>query len=142
MKNNAEHSQKKGSFGLNVGFSSILLIFVILSLVSFATLSIISANADSRLTRKVLERTEAYYDACNKAEEALASVDSTLTGIYLQSDGEAQYFATVGHNKSYVIAISELQTLQVNIEILYPESEEDTFYRITSWQVVNTGEIE
>ena len=34
------------------------------------------------------------------------------------------------------VAISELQTLVVQIEILYPTRDEDTFYRITKWQVV------
>ena len=48
----------------------------------------------------------------------------------------------VGHGKSYVIPISALQTLQVTIEILYPESDEDTFYRITAWQVLNTEELQ
>lgn len=142
MKNKVTKPQKKSSAGLNVGSSSILLIFVILCLVSFATLSIISANADSRLTRKVLNRTTAYYDACNKAEEALAGIDLTLTGIYLSSDTAEEYFSAVGHTKSYAIVISDIQTLQVNIEILYPEADEDTFYRITSWQVINTGEIQ
>ena len=40
MKNKAK------GFDINVGTSSILLIFVTLSLVSFATLSLVSANAD------------------------------------------------------------------------------------------------
>lgn len=128
-------------FGLNIGSSSILLIFVLLCLVSFATLSIISANADNKLSRKVLERTTAYYDACNEAEVALAGVDSTLADVYATSANAEAYFATVGHNKSYTIAISDLQTLQVNIEILYPESDEDTFYKVTSWQVLTTGEV-
>lgn len=126
----------KFSFGLNVGSSSILLIFVILCLVSFATLSIVSANADRKLTTKVLERTTAYYDACNKAESALASVDHTLTQIFQETANANEYFEIVGHNKSYAIPISDLQILQVNIEILYPQKDDDTFYRITSWQVI------
>ena len=47
---------------MNIGSASILLVFVILCLVSFAVLSIVSANADSRLSTRVLERTTAYYD--------------------------------------------------------------------------------
>lgn len=132
----------KFSFGLNIGSSSILLIFVILCLVSFATLSIVSANADRKLTAKVLERTTAYYEACNKAEAALADVDTTLTKIYQDVANEAEYFDTVGHSKSYAITISDLQILQVNIEILYPQEDDDTFYRITSWQVITTGELQ
>ena len=54
---------------MNIGSASILLVFVILCLVSFAVLSIVSANADSRLSTRVLERTTAYYDACNQADD-------------------------------------------------------------------------
>ena len=61
------NSSKKKQFGMNIGSASILLVFVILCLVSFAVLSIVSANADSRLSTRVLERTTAYYDACNQA---------------------------------------------------------------------------
>ena len=136
------NSSKKKQFGMNIGSASILLVFVILCLVSFAVLSIVSANADSKLITRVLERTTAYYNACNHAEQSLAGMDKTLQRMYESSDDEAAYFAAVGHGKSYVIPISDLQSLQVTIEILYPESAEDTFYRITAWQVLNMDELQ
>ncbi len=135
------HNQKDRSFGLNIGSSSILLIFTLLCLISFATLAIISAKADNKLSRKVLDRTTAYYEACNEAEQALSSIDSTLSTVYATSANAEEYFATVGHNKSYAIPISDLQTLHVTIEIQYPESDHGTFYSIASWQVLTTGEI-
>ena len=134
--NNISVSKKTNIFGANIGSASILLIFVILCLISFAMLSIVSANADNKLTRKMMERTAAYYEACNNAEAALAGVDTTLQNIYASSAGADEYFKTVGHSKSYVIPVSDLQTLQVTIEILYPQEAEDTFYRITNWQVI------
>ena len=132
---------KKHSFGINIGSASILLIFVLLCLISFATLSIVSANADSKLTAKVLERTTAYYNACNEAEAALSEIDKTLIRVYLESESANDYFATVGHSKSFNVEVSELQTLVVEIDIQYPEKDEDTFYQITKWQV-NTEENE
>ena len=114
---------------MNIGSSSILLVFVILCLVSFAVLSIVSANADSKLSARVLERTTAYYTACNQAEQSLAGMDNTLRRVYETSDSEDAYYASVGHGKSYVIPISDLQSLQVTIEVLYPASADDTFYR-------------
>ena len=51
------------SFSNGIGSSSLLVTFIILCLVSFATLSIVSANADYKLSGKVLERTTAYYEA-------------------------------------------------------------------------------
>ncbi len=136
------NSSKKKQFGMNIGSASILLVFVILCLVSFAVLSIVSANADSKLSTRVLERTTAYYTACNQAEQSLAGMDHTLRRIYESSDSEEAYFASVGHGKSYVIPISDLQSLQVTIEILYPGTAEDSFYKITAWQVLNIGELQ
>ena len=136
------NSSKKKQFGMNIGSASILLVFVILCLVSFAVLSIVSANADSRLSTRVLERTTAYYDACNQAEQSLAGMDNTLRRVYEASDSEDAYYGSVGHGKSYVIPISDLQSLQVTIEILYPLSADDTFYRITAWQVLNTEDLQ
>lgn len=135
------NSSKKKQFGMNIGSASILLVFVILCLVSFAVLSIVSANADNKLSARVLERTSAYYAACNQAEQSLAGMDNTLRRIYASSDSEDAYFASVGHGKSYVIPISDLQSLQVTIDILYPQADDDSFYRITAWQILNTEEL-
>ena len=74
--------KRKKALGVNVGSSSILLIFVILCLVCFAALSIVSANADYKLGQKILKRTSAYYDACNQAEKSIAAIDRTLWEIY------------------------------------------------------------
>lgn len=142
MKINSTPKEKVMPFSLTIGSSSVLIIFVILCLVCLAMLSITSANSDQKLSKRILDRTTAYYTACNEAEKALAGIDHTLASIYTDSIDEEDYFSTVGHNKSYTIPISDLQTLQVNIEILYPLSDEDTFYRITSWQVLNTRSVE
>lgn len=130
--------RRNPQFSIHVGSASLLMIFVILCLVSFATLSIVSANADRKLTDKVLERTDAYYDACNEAEAALSAVDETLESVYASTASEEEYFATVGHDKSYAIPISELQKLQVTIKILYPTASGDPYYRITNWQVLTS----
>lgn len=131
--------QKKSGpeFQVHVGSSSILLIFVILCLISFATLSIVSANADAKLSRRVAERTTAYYEACNQAQADIAALDGTLAAAYADSLDAEEYFAAIGEQKSYTIPISELQTLSVTLDILYPTTPGEPFYRITSWQVVS-----
>lgn len=128
-------------FGLNAGSASILLIFVILCLVSFAVLSIVSANADRRLSEKLLAGTTAYYEACNQAEKALSATDRTLVSLYESSTSQEEYFKAVGHSKSYAIPISDVQTLEVSIQILYPTEKGDSYYDITAWQVLTTGEF-
>ena len=130
------NKKKKQFFGMNIGSASMMLIFVILCLVSFAALSIVSANADRRLSNKVAERTTAYYEACNSAQESLSGIDKVLTARYAASADADEYFAAVGHSKSYAIPVSEAQTLFVEIEILYPETAEDTFYKLKTWKVI------
>ena len=135
-------NRKSKGFGMNVGTSSILLIFVTLCLVSFATLSLVSANADRKLSAKVADRTVAYYNACNKAEESIASIDATLKQVYSQVENKNEYFAQVGYSKTYAIPISELQTLNVHLSILYPENPAGPFYEINTWKIITTGELD
>ena len=115
---------------LHNGVSSILFILVVLCLVSFATLSISSANADSRLTRKLLTRTTSYYSACNAAEDKISKIDSTLLKIYDSSGSQSKYFLKAGKGTSFYISISDTQRLNIELQYLYPEKKSDTFYKI------------
>ena len=75
------NSSKKKQFGMNIGSASILLVFVILCLVSFAVLSIVSANADSRLsTRSTQHQTRSSRERVLRTvlRRALASADNAL----------------------------------------------------------------
>lgn len=134
---------KKSSFGVNIGSSSILLIFVILCLVSFAALSIVSSNADYKLGKKVMERTTNYYEASNAAQEKIAGIKEALVNAYQTSSGDSEaYFETVGHNISFIIPISDLQELSVSLEILYPENKGDKIYKINEYRVVTKDNIQ
>lgn len=133
---------KSSNSGINIGSSSLLMIFVVLCLVSFATLSIVSANADRKLSAKVLEHTQAYYDACSQAENKLAQIDQSLVSIYEQSDSEDDYFKTAGHSIKFALPVTDLHTLSIELEIIYPGSSEDSFYRIISYKLETTGSLE
>ncbi len=89
---NENKSKKSGlSFSSGIGSSSLLVIFVILCLVSFATLSIVSANADYKLSKKVLDRTCAYYTAEGQAQAALAALDAELAALCGQQFGDGVF---------------------------------------------------
>ena len=134
---------KKTQFKLNIGLSSILLIFVVLCLVSFAILSLVSANADKKLSLKMLERSTIYYDACNQFETDCAKLYNILSNTYSESTDEASYFKTLGQSqKTYVYTLSDLQTLEIIVEFLYPKVPTDALYRITSRKVVTDDTIE
>ncbi len=140
---NENKSKKSGlSFSSGIGSSSLLVIFVILCLVSFATLSIVSANADYKLSKKVLDRTCAYYTAEGQAQAALAALDAELAALYADSSSETAYFHAAGEERSYSFPLSDMQSLEVSVRIQYPKKTGDTFYSISSWQTVITGELE
>ncbi len=133
---------KKRGLPLNVGTSSVLFIFVILCLVSFAILSLSSAMSDYKLSSRVAENSQAYYDACNSAEEQLASFDKTLKNLYDTGISRSGYYDSVGKKKTFAIPVNDVQTLEVEIRILYPEKEGESFYDITSWKTETTADLE
>lgn len=132
---------KKKSYGLNIGASSVLVIMVILSLVCFAGLSYASANADYRLSRKLAERTTAYYQACNEAYAIIDDLSKEFKNVYQTSSSEADYENKIKESLSdsliFTCNINENQALQVEIVPTYPSSSDNTLYEITSWQVIN-----
>ena len=65
---------------INIGTSFLLVIFIVLCMVIFAALSLSSALKDYEYSKKSAQRTNAYYEACNQAEEIFAQIvqsDST-----------------------------------------------------------------
>lgn len=132
---------KRRSFGVNVGSSSILLIFVVLCLVAFAVLSVVSAQVDYNLSQKLAARNVKYYEACGEAEEFLANLVASLKEIEAQSADEAEYFAQAGETSSFSIELSEQQRLEVKVQVLYPPRD-GAYYKLTSWQVVIDDSLE
>lgn len=132
---------KKKSYGLNIGASSVLVIMVVLSLVCFAGLSFASANADYRLSSKLSERTTAYYEACNKAQLALLDLSDELNVVYQMSSSPADYEAKIKESFSdpliFTYQINQTQALQITAHPVYPTDSSDKLYQITSWQIIN-----
>ncbi|MCR5310637.1 MAG: hypothetical protein K6E32_04370 [Lachnospiraceae bacterium] len=135
-------SKKKREFSLNVGISSILFIFVILALVSFAILSLSSSVSDYKLTSRVADGSTKYYEACNRAEEMLEGFDRTLSDLYSTGISRAGYFEKVGKKKTFSVPVTDIQTLQIEISIRYPEGAGEDFYDITNWSLETTGTLE
>lgn len=133
----------KTQFSMNIGLPSILLIFVILCLISFGVLSLVSANSDLRLSKKVLNRSSCYYETCNEAEEMLAEVQRQLLEAYLACDSMEVYQVKIQSiPTSYSYPISDLQDLKITLRFLYPANRDDDFYQIEAWQIVTADDIE
>ena len=135
---------------LTTGTSTLLLIFVSLCLLTFAVLSLLSARADRNLSRKTAERTSAYYEAYNQAEDRLGETDQMLEKLWQEAAGEKAYFQAVreafedmdfdeeNHTLSFSVPLTDTQVLAITLKLQTPEPG-STFYTITSWKTVNTA---
>ena len=134
--------RNKTQFSMNIGLPSILLIFVVLCLVSFGILSLVSANSDFKLSKKVLDRSTSYYQTCNEAEEMLAELHEQLLESYLSCDSKQSYQDNIQYiPTSYSYAISDLQDLKITLRFLYPENQDGDFYQIEAWQIVTADDV-
>ena len=142
MRFSSDNSYKRHDYSTNIGLSSLLLIFTVLCLVSFATLSLASTYADKRLNEKIVTNTKAYYNACNSAQEKLASIDSALCSLYNSGLSETEYYDKAGKSITFVEPVTDTQSLNIKLNILYPESISGPFYEIKSWSTVTTQNLE
>lgn len=148
--------RKSSGTGINVGSSSILVIFVLLCLTTFATLSMVSANADQKLTIRTAQAATQYYQADAAAEEILARIDDCLKSN-ASAANESEYLALCAMGLSdieevslaqtpnsltvqYTVPITDKRALSIAIEPLYPTQTDAPRYRIVSWQSIMTAE--
>lgn len=133
MKNNVK-------MGISIGGPTIIMIFVVLCMTTLGTLSLVTANADYKLTQKTVDSTAAYYAADNQGELFLSQVDAIAnqasavellgkipeTTAIKNSDGSL--FIT------HIIKVSDAQKLLIEISA---SSAADERYTINTWKVVN-----
>jgi len=74
------YKKKKRTFSA-MGACSILMVFVVLCLTTFAILSFVSAQGDLRLTQKTQNMTERFYKADADTDGLLYFIDTILAGI-------------------------------------------------------------
>lgn len=147
---------KKNKFSINIGFSSILMVFIMICLVTFATLSLLTSHSDYRLSQKMADKTSAYYEADTIAKDTARMIEQYLDSLYENSTDAASYYQEINADLirgelpdqvyglmvsdteipviSYQVTISSVQTLYVSLEVHYPQNGEESFYKITRWQ--------
>ncbi len=153
-----QRDKKQAPF-VNIGSSLLLVIFLVLCLVTFATLSLSSARSDYSFSSRAAQRRTDYYQACNMAEDALAQVDAILVKAAGGSDGSGNWMKDLDFTQidgaefdavgleivydpeaaalSYQIPVNEKQALEVGL-VFTPDRDEG-YYEIDQWQLVNTG---
>ncbi len=75
-----EKNKPQTSF-INIGSSSLLVIFLTLCLSTFAVLSLSSAKNDYSFSERLAEHKKGYYEASAKAEAAAGEIDRSLSAL-------------------------------------------------------------
>ncbi len=138
-----------------IGFSSILIIFMSVAILTFSVLSMMTASADYRLSKKVAEKTSDYYLASNEAEIILQEIDSALLTLYQNTSSNTEFVSgietalsdipnlTITLNETaciaeYYVTINDIQSLYVKCTLHYPTTQTQRFYTLQEWKTVGS----
>ena len=156
-----KQSEKAPAPFFNIGASSLLVIFLILCLVTFAILTLTSAKSDADFAEKLAHHKTNYYAACNTAESTLDVIDAVLADAWQLSDTAAVFteietqltaldsreqlqfsmdFTQSEPTVSYAVAIDDKQNLCVTLTLAAAPAKGEAYYRISQWQVQSSGE--
>ena len=146
-------NQNNNRSPVSIGISSLILIFVMLCLLTFSVLSLVSARADMRLSQRSADRTTAYYDAENRANDILLSIigcmeeytDSPDPSVFYQQlqdqlEGQDGISFTDASHLQYEVPLEEEQVLSVSLELSYEPYEDGSHYRVQAWNTVSLHE--
>lgn len=145
------YNNKKLSASMGIGSSSILTVFVLICIVTFAVLSILSARANYNLTKINLNYFTEYTNAENIAEKTLTDIDNILISSFNSTHNEDEYLKNSLNSLKnmdnisfeeeniifYSVKINETQNLNVKIKIIYPVDKETNNYQILGWYYEN-----
>jgi len=152
--------EKKNSGGINIGTSSILVTFVLLCLVTFATLAYLSAKSDYRLSEQTAKRIASYYDANRVAEIYMANIEGQLSRLSNSCESREDFYERIPDifrdndmiivdsvddetKISYSVPVTESQNLCVVLRAYHPEDNDGMLLSVERWQTqVNNDYIE
>lgn len=142
----------------NFGFSTILLGFTMICIITFSALALVTANSDYRLSKRVADKNKTYYDVQQEAFERLADIDHILSISYNSSNSIDSYYSMVKNQLSeqdgqyyekddncyfcFTNKLSDSQTLTVAICIQYPTTSTTSYFKIVQWQTITDTEVE
>ncbi len=120
---------------LNIGTSSLLIIFVIPCLAVFAALALSSAKSDLEFSKDLAKRKSAYYNASYRAEEIAGEIDSLLAQGKSPEECSAEVKVS-GDTADYEVMIDDSRKLLISLRI------SGSSFEIQKWQTVALKEWE
>ncbi len=140
---------KPQQMGVPIGTSLLLVVFVLLALITFATLSLVSANSDNNLSQNVADTTKEFYAADAQAQIKLSEIHKILMGT--SSDNMSDLYDELKESLSgYTVEMNNDKIL-VSFDTPVDEQESihseisvnlDGSYEVTKWQLLYTEEWE
>ena len=135
------------------GFSSILLTFITISILSFSVLALLTSYSDYQMSQKAASNAGAYYTAETKAYHSLAEIDRALAVSYRDCPDKTSYYALIketlpqlcdgditetaeGYLFTFTEPMQDTQYLKVTLTIRYPTKPKQNFYEITEWKSI------
>lgn len=151
-----EQNKDQGSPFLTIGFSSLLVIFLILCMVIFAVLALSDARNNLQLSEHMLEKKEAYFEAVNTSEKVIAEIDQILIDSYNENSSsyleevKAKFDQTSFQNYAPSFTKNDKEATisfcinydvdtQLEVDLKIPGNPSDgERYQITRFQTINT----
>lgn len=150
---------------VNIGSASLLVVFLVLCFLSFASLSLSSAMNDYSFALRMAGKISGYYGASNQAENVAASIDEMLETAYADANAQedAYYKALEAYIErgqipdaairylppdtsgavhpviSYEVLIGESEALLVELVVCSPEKD-GCYYKVLTWKKYRTKE--
>ena len=125
-RSNRFYIRKTPAPSLSLGGATILVIFIVLCLLTFASLSLVSAFSDLSLSEKTAQRTTDYYAAVSQAHQELAQMAAQPRVTTELAD--------------FLVEVDEGQSIHVIASL--PESGSSEQVKIISFRIENQGEEE
>lgn len=134
---------------VNIGASSLILIFIVLCMATFGLLSLSSAQGDLKLARRNAEAVMGYYEADNQGQRWLRDVDRVLQEEMGKGQDSSQCSLKIKDRLGELydrenglistdIPMNRGQSLRIELVLMCGEKR----YEIKSWYVYDSEEYE
>ena len=131
-------NHKKSFPIVNMGTSLLLVVFIIICLIVFATLSLSSSLRDQKYSDQAVLKTENYYLAYSKAQKQLKEIDQAIIN-HEDLSSLKNIEISLKDNYTYVSfkeTIDKNQDLDVEIQL----TQDQNRYKIIKWQEITSKE--